>query len=711
MILRRFNHTVMIRRLPLLLLVIAILAPSTMLQAAPLVEVVVEDPQLQPAYTTCKDSYWYPFASNRGHTAYLTLNVSDPSNSTNSGEWHPVIPQAGYYQVEAYVAGHSPITWCTGSGWIINHDTTEAHYSIHHAYGVSNQVQSQYPHSNTWINLGEYYFSAGSSGFVSLSDLNAEAEYTTTVSFSAMRFTFTRPTRPQTYLPLVYYTDPSGRPPADVGVIQAQGFDACHLPTIAEMQTWRNTSPYSFYALYIGGIHLPSFCARADAAWVKAVHQQGWSFMPTWVGPQAPCTEYKYRMSSDPVVSYIEGRQEADAASAAAAAIRLTNYGWGGTIIYYDLEPYGVSSPECRQPVASFINGWSERLDELGNLSGGYGSRNSYLADWATIANAPDDAWPASWYTNNYDPYATVFGITWLEGLWTNHQRIRQYAGGHNETWGGITFNIDTDVADGMVAMPPAKSLANPIVTKSLSIEDVGWLSAQQGWLVSGNRLYWTNDRGEAWDDISPAVVQLAYLLPGGQAWALSTSTEELVALYHSSNLGGSWESLEIPLPPGSWWPLQLQFSSASSGWMVMQKETGQTFSTAILMKTSDGGLTWQTFDLPAASKIVFTSSTEGWLQDNLSSELYRTADGGISWQVAPTAKYPFSQPQLPAGAAISGWQAGDLGWSVTSQGVCSRDKFVSGSTCQVNTVLWQTLDGGKNWESIPIPNLELIKP
>ena len=181
--------------------------------------------------------------------------------------------------------------------------------------------------------------------------------------------------------------------------------------------------------------------------------------MPTWVGPQAPCTEYKYRMSSDPAVSYIEGRQEADAASAAAASIGLTNYGWGGTIIYYDLEPYGVSSPECRQPVAAFINGWSERLGELGNLSGGYGSRNSYLADWATIVNAPDDAWPASWYTNNYDPSATVFGITWLEGLWTNHQRIRQYAGGHNETWGGITFNIDTDVADGMVAMPPARSL------------------------------------------------------------------------------------------------------------------------------------------------------------------------------------------------------------------------------------------------------------
>jgi hypothetical protein len=42
-------------------------------------------------------------------------------------------------------------------------------------------------------------------------------------------------------------------------------------------------------------------------------------------------------------------------------------------------------------------------------------------------------------------------------GLWVNHQRIRQYAGGHGETWGGVTLNIDCNVIDGIVAsMGPA---------------------------------------------------------------------------------------------------------------------------------------------------------------------------------------------------------------------------------------------------------------
>ena len=33
-----------------------------------------------------------------------------------------------------------------------------------------------------------------------------------------------------------------------------------------------------------------------------------------------------------------------------------------------------------------------------------------------------------------------------------NQQRIRQYAGGHDETWGEVTLNIDANVAHGPVA-------------------------------------------------------------------------------------------------------------------------------------------------------------------------------------------------------------------------------------------------------------------
>jgi Rv2525c-like, glycoside hydrolase-like domain len=696
----------LIQHLPLLILLSLILIPYSRPPSAQGVEVVVEDPLLDPTFTTCPETYWYPIDNDRGHTTYLTLNTNNPSHSTNLGEWHPVIPQAGYYRVEAYIAAHPAITWCTGDPpRVIAHDTTDAHYSIHHAYGVTNRSLSQYPLSNQWLDLGEYYFAAGNNGYVDLTDLNYETEYTTTVSFSAMRFTFIRLPYPFTFMPLVNHSDPTA-PPPDTGVINTQGFDACHLPSISQMQTWWNQSPYHFYALYLGGIALYHECLVADSAWVSAVHLQGWSFVPTWVGPQAPCSDYIHKMSADPAVSYLEGRSEAEAASSAAANMGLTNYGLGGTIIYYDLEAFGI--PECRQAVSAFMNGWVERLHELGNLAGGYGAAcSSYPTDWSTIPNAPDDIWAAYMYTGTYDANASVWGLPCLnDNLWSNHQRIRQYAWGHNERWGGVELPIDSNVADGMVAMPPTTPPVNPVVISSPAIQDSGWLSSQQGWLVMDNRLFWTQDRGQSWQIISPADIQLAFFLPSGEAWALSAPPQGGMDLLHTPASGAAWESLPLPMPTGSWHPLQVHFTSPASGWVVLQKVTSSAFSLAMLLKTTDGGLTWQTYDLPIAAPLSFMSPTQGWVSSSATGELYHTLDGGLTWQPATRDQYPYTSPALSGAITQSGWGSNGLGWVVTSDGNCTSDKSSPGFTCQMDTTLWQTTDGGGTWQSIPLPTI-----
>lgn len=684
-------------------LLIGLLVPVTIAPAAQTIELVVENPLLFPTYSDCPNSYWDTFLNDRGHTTYLTLNVADPDASTNRGEWHPTIPQDGYYLVEAYIAGHDPIKWC-GTGSLKEHDTTDAHYSIHHADGTSTRMLSQYPLNNQWLSLGIYYFQAGTSGYVSLSDLNDEPAYSTTVSFSAMRFTFTSATRLKTYLPVVGHADTYANPVPDVGVIQGQGFDVCSLPSVSTMQTWWNQSPYTFYGLYLGGIQLPAQCARADAAWVHAVHQQGWSFIPTWVGPQPPCSPLSKKMSPDPSVSYQQGRQEAESASNQAAIVGLTTSGLGGTIIYYDMEVFGGASLECRQAASAFMNGWSERLHELGNKAGGYGAHNSYVEDWATIAHGPNDVWAASWYADTYDPYASVNTIPWLQGLWVNHQRIRQYAGQHHESWGGIGISIDSDVADGEVAMPPFGPLVEPSVTSSPSIEDSGWLSADQGWLVSQARLYWTSDRGKSWVDISPAPVDLAYFMPSGQAWALSNSGEGHSTIYYSLDRGVSWEKNELSLPLDDSRPIQLQFSSPTSGWLVLQKATSLPFDLATLLKTSNAGLTWQTVDLPIVGKITFIDQSEGWLINIKGDQVFQTTDGGLTWQVARQIDFPSHDSTLPAGTTLSGWLADGLGWAATSNGSCQGIKLTSDFTCQVDNRLWQSQDGGETWDAVPLP-------
>ncbi len=696
-----------VHHLPSLILIVtivlALIPGQTHAQA---IEVVVEDPELHPGYTTCPQTYWYPFQNNHGHTAYLTLNTNNRDHSTNYAHWQPLIPQAGYYRVEAYIAFHDPIKWCNNAQLPIAHDTTEARYTIHHFYGDSQRSLSQYPLNNQWLNLGEYYFASGSTGYVSLTDFNAEAEYTTSVSFSAVRFTFTRLSRPQVFLPLLHYSDPAGSPPPDVGIIQGQGFDACYLPSLSKMQTWWNASPYSFFGLYLGGIHFASFCTKADASWVQAAHAQGWSFIPTWVGPQAPCSGYKHVISYDLAVAYQQGRYEAQAASAAAATVGLTNYGLGGTVIYYDMETFGGASPECRQAAAAFMNGWTERLGELGNLAGGYGARSSYVTDWADVEHVPQDVWAASWYADGYDPYASVNGISWLVGLWTNHQRIRQYAGDVSNTWGGVSLAIDINVADGMVAMPPSKSIGNTVGKNSPLIEDTGWLSSDRGWLVMGNRLFITQDQAASWQDVSPAPVQLAYILPSGEAWAVSTATQASYTLYHRSELGQSWNTSEILLPPDAWKPLQLHFDSAMDGWIVFKKATSQVFSSGILLKTTDAGSSWQAYDLPVGEKITFLSPESAWQLDQHNGLLYVSSDAGATWSLDTSSKSPHQVSQYPLGVTTSGWVNADLGWSVTMSGSCSGPKGILAPSCQTENSVWLTIDGGQDWEKISLPVL-----
>jgi hypothetical protein len=81
-------------------------------------------------------------------------------------------------------------------------------------------------------------------------------------------------------------------------------------------------------------------------------------------------------------------------------------------------------------------------------------STGPILSGLAGIPNVPDAIWPAHWLTPfYYNPNATVWDVYSLSNsLWNNHQRIRQYTGGHNETWGGLTLNIDSDVSEGVVA-------------------------------------------------------------------------------------------------------------------------------------------------------------------------------------------------------------------------------------------------------------------
>jgi hypothetical protein len=231
------------------------------------------------------------------------------------------------------------------------------------------------------------------------------------------------------------------------GVSKFKGFDTCSAPSASRMQTWWRYSPYFDVGIYIGGSNRACSQPNLTTSWVTTVHNQGWSFYLTWVGPQAPCTyiNTSSRFSSTASTAAQQGRNQADAAVNAARNLGFT----GKNVYYYDMEHYNTGNSTCRNAVKSFVSGWVGRLRHYwGEASGMYGATcGSAVNDWASIPNIPDDVWLAYW---NNDP--DVWGLKCVpDGNWVFNQRIHQYRGGHNETWGGITLGIDNDCASGPV--------------------------------------------------------------------------------------------------------------------------------------------------------------------------------------------------------------------------------------------------------------------
>ncbi|MCY7376466.1 MAG: DUF1906 domain-containing protein [Pyrinomonadaceae bacterium] len=229
-----------------------------------------------------------------------------------------------------------------------------------------------------------------------------------------------------------------------------RGFDKCTAAPVSQMQAWWNNSPFYDSNIYISGRNRGCSQALLTASWVNSVSAMGWGLIPTIVGYQAPCSvsTNSAKHSSDTGVAETQGRGEADIAITDANNLGLTQ----GTVLYYDMERYDetVNTPGCRLSVNAFLKGWTDRLHEQGYISGVYGSPFNANGDWINIpaASRMDAVWLARW--NNI---MSVWGVAPLpDNYWTNHQRIHQWLGPRNETWGGVTFNIDNNISDAPVA-------------------------------------------------------------------------------------------------------------------------------------------------------------------------------------------------------------------------------------------------------------------
>lgn len=251
--------------------------------------VLVESPTLTPAYNSdiCTTG-WFAYNNNIGYLSYLTIGTNDPNLSTNSGVWRPNLPLSGNWKVEAYIPTHSWGMWPCGVNPMA--DSTTAQYAIHHSGGIANVTINQAPVDNSWVDLGIYSFTNGTNGYVHLSDLTNDPNFTTYVSFSAMRFTY------QPSVEMLTVAEPNLLPPY-TGDVCATGW-------------YRYTNNLGYYAYLTVATNDPAQSTN-HGEWFPNFPQAGswkaeayipthsWDMWPCGVNPQSDTSDARYLIHHD----------------------------------------------------------------------------------------------------------------------------------------------------------------------------------------------------------------------------------------------------------------------------------------------------------------------------------------------------------------------------------------------------------------------------
>ncbi|MCX6399006.1 MAG: DUF1906 domain-containing protein [Propionibacteriales bacterium] len=251
----------------------------------------------------------------------------------------------------------------------------------------------------------------------------------------------------------------AGTNPVTPGNFTGYGFDQCLTPTQATMDAWLEHSPFHSVGIYISG---NSRACRNQPnltpTWVSTQLAKGWRLLPITLGPQASCSSRYPKYDDDPKINpdatnyyakaKAQGKLEAERAVNAATALGLTP----GSTLFYDLEAFDIGNTKCRESAIRFVHAWTIRLHELNFVSGYYSSAGSgikmlddVLKTRPTAFVLPDQVWVARW---DGKANTTISSSYLSPSAWAPGRRVKQFQGGHDETWGGVKINIDRNYLD-----------------------------------------------------------------------------------------------------------------------------------------------------------------------------------------------------------------------------------------------------------------------
>ena len=175
------------------------------------------------------------------------------------------------------------------------------------------------------------------------------------------------------------------------------------------------------------------------------------------------------------------------------------------------------------------------------------------------------------------------------------------------------------------------------------SINDIYFRDKEDGYLLTGDRIFSTED--------------------GGATWRLSNR-------FQSVTFGGAEPEL-----------YSVRFTSKKRGWIVGSLSRGDRVIDSLVLYTTDGGTSWQRLRVPVLDELIhldFDNDKRGWIV-GAGGRILHTRDGGETWALQSS--------KTTATLYHVDFDGDERGWAVGERGTILR-----------------TRDGGETWEAMGAP-------
>lgn len=194
------------------------------------------------------------------------------------------------------------------------------------------------------------------------------------------------------------------------------------------------------------------------------------------------------------------------------------------------------------------------------------------------------------------------------------------------------------------------------------ALTGVQFVSASQGWVVGQRVILATSDGGATWSAQDRGSLNLTSVdfVSRDAGWAVG-----LDALLATTDGGRHWAALREPCLPIR----SVHFVSARTGFAVAggSNLSGDGSlapqSGGVVLRTANGGITWQRLRAPAnAQSVCFSGSDSGWL--GAAGRLYSSMNGGRSWQLRAAGPIGKGAPSAP-GVMFAQCAEGGSAWGL----------------------------------------------